>query len=402
VEEHRTDRATPAHDPLLVGAQRMDVLGRLAPGIAHELANPFAAILAFGSLVGTDPRLPEDVREDAGAMRREAELGHARTRALLDFVRQRAPERHPTRVLPLVQATLDLVSYALTSQAVRVETSIRDDLPPIPVDRGLVQQAVLNLLLNALDALEAQGGGIVTIRARGGDGGDGDGRQPVRVEVEDDGPGVEPELTQRMFDPGVTTRPGRAGLGLTVVRVVAAEHGGTVAHRVGPGGRGAVFVLELPLAPAGDQRAAPPGDAQRPDADADDAAAPRPLVLVVDDEHPLRRFLSRALDGIGVDVVEAASGRDAIDAVGSATGNGSRTIDLVLSDLRMPGVDGMQVYESIVAVRPELAERFVLMSGDVHDPGLRGFAQARGIRLVSKPFDLAEIRATVRSMLDEG
>jgi len=231
-------------DRVLIDAQRMDLVGRLAPGISHELANPFSALMAFSALIATDPRLPDDVRADAESMRHQAELAHLRTRALLDFVRHRPAERHPTPLLPLVEAVVDLLSYALTARSIEVAIVVDPGLPPVPLDRPMVQQALLNLVLNSLEALDAAGGGRITVRARARTGG------TVRLEVIDDGPGPDRTLGGSIYEPAVTTRGGdRRGLGLPVARSIAEAHGGALHHEPGEDGRGVAFAVDLPLGP---------------------------------------------------------------------------------------------------------------------------------------------------------
>jgi two-component system sensor histidine kinase HydH len=229
-------------DRVLIEAQRMDLVGRLAPGISHELANPFSALMAFSTLIATDARLPADVRADAEAVGRQAELAHLRTRALLDFVRHRPPERHPTSLLPLVQSVIDLLSYALTARSIDVAVVVDPELPPVPLDRPMVQQALFNLVLNSLDALDLAGGGRITIRASARSSG------LVRLEVIDDGPGPDRSLGGSIYEPAVTTRGGdHRGLGLPVARSIAEAHGGTLSHEPGADGRGVVFAVDLPL-----------------------------------------------------------------------------------------------------------------------------------------------------------
>jgi CheY-like chemotaxis protein len=121
---------------------------------------------------------------------------------------------------------------------------------------------------------------------------------------------------------------------------------------------------------------------------------PRPRILVVDDEPSIRRFLFKALENAGFAAVLAATGQDAIDIVRNGP------VDGILSDHRMIGIAGTDVYEAVVAIRPELRDRFVFMSGDVMNPALRDFAEAHGIALLAKPFDLASVGRTVRDLVE--
>lgn len=383
----------------LTQAQRMEAIGQLVPGIAHELNNPLAAIMAFGQLLVRDPRLPTDLRRDAELLLGEAARTRRIVQNLLDFARRRPLERHPSNLRPLVESVLDLQSYAIGSQAIQVEVAIEPDIPPLLLDRALMQQVLLNLTLNAIQSLSAGHGGKLRIRAaverRGMD-------TSAVLSVADDGPGVPEELRDRIFVPFFTTRtPDKAtGLGLPVSADIVAAHGGRLRLEPDQGPRGATFVVELPIpaplvtdVPAGASTAMAP--TSQPSADADGRGT-RARILVVDDEPSIRRFLFEALEDAGFEPVLAATGQDAIDAVRDAP------VDGIVSDHRMAGVSGTDVYDAVVAIRPELRDRFVFMSGDILDPALRDFAEAHGVVLLAKPFDLASVGRTVRDLLARG
>lgn len=211
----------------LIQAQKMEAIGQLVSGVAHELNNPLAAIIAFSQLIVRDPRLPDDLKHDASLLIQESNRTRRIVQNLLDFARQRPPERHPTPLRALVQSILDLQSYAISAARVEIELDIPDDLPPIPLDRAQMQQVLLNLTNNAIHEIRASGtGSRVTISARLDTSG---GRAPVaRIAVIDDGPGVAPEHRARLFVPFFTTKPPGegTGLGLPVSFGIAAAHGG--------------------------------------------------------------------------------------------------------------------------------------------------------------------------------
>ena len=385
----------------LAQAQRMEAIGQIVPGIAHELNNPLAAIMAFSQLIFRDPRLPADLRHDAELLMEEAARTRRIMQNLLDFARRRPPERHATELRPLVDSVLDLQSYAISAHGIQVEVAIDPDVPPLPLDRAQMQQVLLNLTLNAIQSLSATRGGRLRIHAgverRGMD-------SFVALSVADDGPGVADELRDRIFVPFFTTKaPDEAtGLGLPVSADIVAAHGGQLRLEPAPVGQGATFVVELPVPTALAPRAAASGAAQvgtgprAPLADAADGRAKRARILVVDDEPSIRRFLFKALENAGFEPVLAATGQDAIDVVRDGP------VDGILSDHRMAGMSGTDVYDAVVAIRPELRDRFVFMSGDVLNPALRDFADAHGIVLLAKPFDLASVGRTVRDLLERG
>jgi two-component system NtrC family sensor kinase len=385
----------------LAQAQRMEAIGQLVPGIAHELNNPLAAIMAFSQLIFRDSRLPADLRHDAELLIGEAARTRRTIQNLLEFVRRRPPERRATHLRPLIDSVLELQSYAIGSHGIQVEVVIDPDVPPVQLDRAQMQQVLLNLTLNAIQSLGAGHGGRLRVHAgvtrRGMD-------SLAAVSVVDDGPGVPEELHDRIFVPFFTTKtPDEAtGLGLPVSADIVAAHGGTLRLEPNAAGQGAAFVIELPIAnalatePVLRGTSGPAAASVAPPGDAADGRAKRARILVVDDEPSIRRFLFKALENAGFEPVLAATGQDAIDVVRDGP------VDGILSDHRMAGLSGTDVYDAVVAIRPELRDRFVFMSGDVLNPALRDFADTHNVVLLAKPFDLASVGRTVRDLLERG
>ncbi len=385
----------------LVQAQKMEAIGQLVSGVAHELNNPLASIVAFSQLIRRDPRLPEDLRHDADLLVQEADRTRRIVQNLLDFARQRPPERHPTPLRALIDSVLDLQAYSINASQIEVELDIEPEVPPVPLDRAQMQQVLLNVTLNAIQAMHtAADRGRLSIHV--GTRGKGATRF-ARIAVTDDGPGVPDEHRDRLFVPFFTTKePGEGtGLGLPVSFGIVAAHGGHLRHERGPGGRGATFVIELPLSRG--EVAERPGSAgtattghMADDAASVDASGRSKRVLVLDDEPSIRRFLAKALQIAGYEPVLASDGREALAILGEGA------VDVMMCDHRMAGMTGTQVFEAAVAIRPELAGSFVFMSGDVLNPELREFAAAHGIGLLAKPFDLDSVGRTVRELVSRG
>ncbi|HEV8489087.1 MAG TPA: ATP-binding protein [Candidatus Limnocylindrales bacterium] len=381
----------------LVQAQKMEAIGQLVSGVAHELNNPLAAIVAFSELIRRDPRLPDDLRHDADLLVQEADRTRRIVQSLLDFARQRPPERHPTVLRALIKSVLDLQAYSINASRIDVELDVEPGVPPVPLDRAQMQQVLLNVTLNAIQAIHtAADRGTLAIRV--GTGQSADGTRVARISITDDGPGVPDEHRDRLFVPFFSTKePGEGtGLGLPVSFGIVAAHGGHLRHEPGPDGRGATFVIELPLSggdPNGVAEAAAARETPRTKQSGGRAGRP-PRVLVLDDEPSIRRFLAKALQNAGFEAVLAGDGREALTLLG----NGQ--IDAMMCDHRMAGMSGTQVFEAAVAIRPELADRFVFMSGDVLNPELRDFAESRGIGLLAKPFDLDSVGRTLRGLVD--
>jgi two-component system NtrC family sensor kinase len=373
----------------------MEAVGLLVAGIAHEVNNPLAAIAAFSQLLRTDPRLPDDLRREAQLLVEEVERTRRVVQNFLDFARRRPPERHATDLRLLVDSVLDLQSYEIRSHAIDVEVDIEPDVPSVPVDRSQMQQVLLNLTMNAIQAIASTGRhGRLRIHAsltrRGVE-------RVVALAVSDDGPGIPNELLGRVFAPFFTTRAEGAGtgLGLPVSVDIVAAHGGRLRHEPNATRRGATFVIELPLAEvvAGADVSAAAPEGATIDAINTRPAARSARILVVDDEPSIRRFVFQALQHAGFEPVLATSGPEAIDVVRNAA------VDAILCDHRMAQMSGMDVYEALVAIRPELRDRFVFMSGDILDHDLRRFVEDHHAALIAKPFDLASVGRTVRDVL---
>ncbi len=251
----------------LIQAQKMEAIGLLVAGVAHELNNPLASIVAFSQLLRSDVSLPHDLRAQADLLVQEANRTRTIVGNLLDFARQRPPERVETDLRQLVEGILGLQSYMLMRDRLTVEVDIPDDLPLLSVDRSQFQQVLVNLTVNAAQAIHETGrAGHISISASSHRGEPG---TIVRIAIADDGPGVPPAIVDRLFVPFVSSKPPGAGtgLGLSVSFGIVAAHGGTIHHEPNAAG-GATFVIELPIG------ADPTRDARRgPTDDASDATA---------------------------------------------------------------------------------------------------------------------------------
>jgi PAS domain S-box-containing protein len=401
----------------LIQAQKMEAIGQLVAGVAHELNNPLAAIVAFSQLIRTDPGLPTDLRNQADSLIQEANRTRVIVQNLLDFARQRPPERVATELRPLVDSILGLQSYVLNRNHVTVEVDIPADVPSILVDRSQLQQVLINLTVNSAQAIHAAGRpGTIRIEARPSV---ADDRPTVRISILDDGPGVSSEILNRLFLPFVTTKePGEGtGLGLSVSFGIIAGHGGTLRYEPSPGG-GASFVIELPVGPGTPTPASEP--ALRPAAAPRRADAPVPRetkaaarmdggpgadtappseaarptrVLVLDDEPSIRDFLGRVLVRAGYEPVIAATGAAALAEIRRDPP------DAILCDHRMAGMSGTEFHDAVSAISPALGRRFAFMSGDVLNPELHEFAVTRGVQLLAKPFDIAAVASIVAALV---
>ncbi|MBL8843645.1 MAG: response regulator [Planctomycetes bacterium] len=408
-EESRTERA--ALLGRLAESQKLEALGVLVSGVAHELNNPLTSILGFADVLATDPHLPEEMRAPARTIAEQAQRCTTIVRGLLDVARQRQAPRGPVALADVVERVRRGIAPQLERAGLRVATSIAPDLPRVAADATGLEQVISNLLSNSIDALAP--GGTIEIDARRS------GPRHVTLRCCDDGPGVPAELRERIFDPFFTTKSPKhgTGLGLAISQRIVRTHGGTIAATERPDGRaGACFVVELPIdeparsdssALIGRIGVAPPlpppialpvpaptsADERTPVVAALPGSVPR--LLIVDDEAPVRELLRRYLGRHGFAISEAASGHAALQQLESGV-----AIDVLITDLRMPGMSGMELLERVRARWPQLAARTIAITGDVVAPEVARFVRRRACPVLEKPLDfprlLSEVTAAAR------
>lgn len=373
-------------------AERLASMGTLVSGVAHELNNPLSAIKGMSQLMLMDLRSAEDV-EALETIHREADRMARIVADLRRVARQTLEAEDTPRALvdlnDVVRHVLRVRGYSHRTRNVFIVEDLQPDLEPVLANRGRIEQVILNLVVNAEQAIDAvMEDGAITIRTRMERGG-------VCLSVEDTGPGIATENREHVFDPFWTTRaPGEGmGLGLSIVHGIVADHGGEI--RVESElGKGARFVVMLPRA-----RSAPPAPATaRPHAAPDAGGALR--VLVVDDEAPVRQILARYLQRRGHQVDEAEEGGAALRRIETAR-NGS-AYDAIVSDLRMPGMGGLELLERLRAQGEGMDRRLVFVTGDAASADAERQLAAAGVPVVMKPFDFAQIDALIERIASTG
>lgn len=367
---------------------RLESLGQLVAGVAHELNNPLTSILGYaqilGGLAGTERDHALRTIED------EAQRAARIVRNLLSFARQRPGQRRLVNIEEMLRRIVDLRRYALEMDNVRVVTRL-GLVPDVLIDEGQFEQVFLNLLNNAHQALQSEGwhAGEVTITTW-------HDAHHVYVSFEDNGPGVPEELRPRIFEPFFTTREvgSGQGMGLAIVYGVVSHHGGR-AWVEGNALGGATFVIELPR-PETTPSPTPAEDAPAPtDALAPLASATRPRILVVDDEASVRALTREILGATGYDVATAEGGQEALRLLGGGT------FDLVITDLRMPGMDGASLYRQMLERWPDLAGRILFVTGDIEGEPSGRLLDAAAVRYLEKPFTTQQLVTAVQEILGE-
>src|SRR5436309_4353873 len=354
----------------LIQSEKMSAIGQLVSGVAHELNNPLAGISAFAQLLLSEKRFPPDQRTAAEMIYAEARRASRIVQNLLTFARQHKPERTPTSVNQVLDDTLELRGYELRVRGIDVQRDYDEQSPETMADAHQLQQVFLNLITNAEQAMERaeRDQQRLTIRTRrAGD--------LIRIEVEDTGPGIPPNLLERIFNPFFTTKPtgSGTGLGLSISLGIVREHEGRIwAENAAQGG--ARFVVELPVI-------VPRASGEFPAALAAHPVGDSLHILVVDDEASVRVALQRYLAARGHDVETTASGQDALALLRAGQ------YDAVIVDMRMPDLSGEQLFEELRSADREHAERVIFTTGQLVDDSVRNFLASTGRPCVPKPFE---------------
>lgn len=369
----------------LLQTEKMAALGQLVSGIAHELNNPLTSIMGYAQLLlgrgaskapGTEIKLIFE----------EAERARRIVKNLLFFARQTQPERTRVDVNEIVERTVALRGYELKIENIAMRCELASDLPPTLADPHQLQQVVLNLLVNAEQAiLEGRGRGHIYVRTRTISG------SRLAIEVSDDGPGIPPEIASRIFDPFFTTKPPGigTGLGLSIVYGIVEQHGGEVAFENLRAG-GAKFTVELPLL------VVPAAEAAPARAKSDEASGNVSVgrVLVVEDEPTVAQLISDVLSEEGHAVEAVLDSQEGLIRIARSG------YDLIICDLRMPRLDGPAFYDALVRAGSPARHRILFITGDTLGPHTIEFLKSRQLQFLAKPFLVEELKLAAHRVLD--
>lgn len=358
--------------------EKLSAMGSLLAGVAHELNNPLAIAVAQATLLVERAKDP-DIRTRAERIRAAANRCGRIVKSFLAMARQKPPQRERLDVAEVIRGALELVGYGLRSAGVEVVLDLADDLPQIDADRDLMGQVFSNLFINAQQVLTTIPlPRLVRVEARVEPQEEGD---VLLLRFQDNGTGVPEALRARIFDAYFTTKAVDVGtgIGLSISRNVVEAHGGSI--RLAAKGEGdlpgACFEIRLPIATAAE--AAPAGRA-------DAAGSVGRDVLIVDDEPDVALSLSEILQLAGHRATVCASSAAALQALRAGA------FDLVFTDLRMPGMDGAELALQAAELRPDLAGRIVLMTGDtVSGPARAAQVGLETPLMLEKPFTPAEV-----------
>jgi PAS domain S-box-containing protein len=388
LQRDRAERRRLALEEQFLQTQKLEAVGRLAGGVAHDFNNLLMVIggsaeLLQAQLGPADPALSR-VQDIADAADRAGGL----TRQLLAFSRKQVLQ---PRVVPLsrVVGALEKMLGRLIGEDVRFVLALDEGAPRVRIDPGQLEQVVMNLALNARDAMPD--GGSLVIRTGSTHlsaslpnpyGSDVPPGQYATLEVEDTGTGMEPDTLQRVFEPFFTTKPlGQGtGLGLSTVYGIVQQSGGHLTVASEPG-RGSTFRVYLPPTAGGEEVALPGPSAPLPRGSE--------TILLVEDEAGVRELLRRQLQALGYRVEEAGDGVEAL----ALAGNPDKSMDLVITDVVMPSMGGVELAERLRASHPDV--------GVIFTSGYTGAVGSvpEGSRLLQKPFTVHDLAHAVRAAL---
>ncbi len=395
------DRRSDKSQEQLAQAERLENLGQLAGGVAHDFNNLLAVILNYADFAAEELSAAtgsdwagrcESAREDLGQISRAGERAASLIRQLLAFARREVVQPQVLDLGTVITAVEEMLRRTL-GEHVELVTSLAGDLHPVLADPGRLEQVLVNLAVNARDAMP--GGGTLTIEASNvtvdaesiAGGSQSAAGQHVRLQVSDTGSGMPPEVIEHAFEPFFTTKTdgGGTGLGLATVYGILTQADGDIRIYSEPG-RGTTFTITLPVTAEAAIRVTEPAPYQR---------APKgETVLIVEDEEALREVTRRIFTRNGYNVITAANGPEAFRIAAGYPGE----IHLLVTDVVMPHMLGKEVAEKMRLIKPEI--EVIFMSGYAR-PVLA--SQGRldpGVALVEKPFSEADLLAMAGQVLN--
>jgi signal transduction histidine kinase/CheY-like chemotaxis protein len=381
-ERKRAEREIARQREALHQGEKLSALGSLLAGVAHELNNPLSVVVGRALMLeeaATELRTKASVQKLRLAAERCARI----VKTFLAIARQQPPQRAPVQLNTLVETAVELVGYGLRTADIEVCLELEPELPELSADADQLTQVFTNLIINAQQALLEvtlpRRLSVVTHWEREAG--------QVRIEFMDNGPGVAEEIRTRIFEPFYTSKPVGmgTGFGLSFSYGVIESHGGSLSLEPAAGG-GAHFIIRLPLGEAvlavETGVVAPAGE------------APPQAVLIVDDEPDIAEMLGELLAPQGHRIDIAASGNEALRYLGATD------YAVILSDLKMPDLDGPGLYRQLQQRYPHLLKRIVFITGDTLGMGASTFLAQTGCPLIEKPFVPSEVIQVVRQILN--
>jgi PAS domain S-box-containing protein len=364
-------------------SEKMAALGGLLAGVAHELNNPLSVVVGQATLLIESSTEPKIIARGEKIFR-AADRCSRIVKSFLALARRKAPERRPIKLNEVIHSAIDLLGYQFRTNGIEITLDLAADLPDITGDADQLTQVVTNLVLNGTQAMENwPGKRHITIRSWY------DGGPHVLLSVSDTGPGVPIDIRNRIFEPFFTTKGGKGGtgVGLSLCLNIVAAHDGQMQLEDTPGG-GATFIVTLPMAEAGAEPGGLPTE--------DSVTLPKNLkILLVDDELDIAQTLADLLEPEGHQIDIAADGAVALKKLHKTA------FDVIISDLRMPVLDGPGLYEALGRELPSYLDKIIYVTGDTLSSHVQTFLSQHPISVVEKPYRLIDVRRAVATLLKD-
>ena len=365
----------------LLQTEKMAAVGNLVSGVAHELNNPLAGVIGFSEILLEKP-LDAKVRKSVESISDEEDRASRIVRNLLTFARKHKPESMMSDLNSVLEKTIELRAYELRVRKIKVTMNLDKKVPKTLADPNQLLQVFMNVITNAEQAMvDANNRGALELSTTRVD-------DHIRITIKDDGPGIPPETLKKIFDPFFTTKPiGKGtGLGLSICHGIIKGHNGRISANSTVGG-GTTFTIDLPILTGPETRAeVKPTTTEK---------APAATILVVDDEPSIRDMIQDALTGRGHTVDSVDSGLAALKALAT------KSYDLIVSDVKMPEMDGQEMYARITKEYPHLALRVLFTSGDTVSAETIDFFEKTERPYLLKPFKVANLIAEAEKILRE-
>jgi PAS domain S-box-containing protein len=383
-DSKRTEAELARQREALAHSEKLTALGSLLAGVAHELNNPLSVVVGQATLLH-DTVADEKAKARAEKIRRAADRCARIVKTFLAMARRRPPELAPTNLNTVIETAMDLVGHVLRTADIELVLDLTPNLPPLLADADQLNQVVTNLVVNAQQALlDYPVQRRLTMKTR-----HDAAAETITLTVSDNGPGVPKDIQERIFEPFYTTKKTGVGtgVGLSMCQNVVEAHGGRLSLSETPGG-GATFTAVLPLKRK--KVAAVRAAIENAPVEADERAK----ILVVDDEPEMALTLSEILETKGHRVEIVENGRVALEKLRQ------NRYDLVLSDLRMPVLDGPGLYRAVAKDFPDMLERMILVTGDTLAPHINAFLKETRVTCIEKPLNPAAVLTLVAKQLE--
>jgi len=363
----------------MVQMAKLSALGEMIAGIAHELNNPLTGIIGYTELLLSSQETNK-FRNKLEKIHKQAERCRKIIHNLLSFSKEQAPEKAMCSVNDMIVQVLDLVRYQLTSDGIIVNTDFDENIPAMMLDRNQIQQVFFNIINNAHQAMKQVDRDRTLTVTTSMD------KNKVCIDIEDTGTGISPEHMDKIFDPFFSTKNvgEGAGLGLSICYGIVKKHAGHIKVK-SVVDKGSTFTVELPLSQQNEYSQQDKENVK---------VYIKKSVLVIDDEEVIREVVCNAIENLGHHADGFGEVQNALEAIEK------KHYDLILSDIKMPDIDGKGLYEFLKEKNSVLAEKLLFMSGDTM--GLKDeFLQQFKDRIIDKPFSIARLQDRINEFFSK-